>query len=217
MGDRDNKPWENTVLAKAWKIERLKFGFQYALTLLSALALGLLLFRAVGDSFLPSWQSEIVARHFSLPFSSRPTFFPVLSVTISLTLPVLLGMGIVLLFCFSSLNCLLNDLVLIYFGMRTGYTVSVLLSALFDSSEAVYPVSWIEFWLFLFLKIATLCLLWIYAFRASECSYYLRMYSHNGRALFHPRTVLRLFLYTLASMTLMLVLHIVYCGLLHAL
>ena len=196
MNGSDRKPQSNTGVAQAWRLERFKIGFQYALTLAAALVMGWLLPHLWGNT-IADWQMEAIEKHFSLPFASLSTVSQALSFVASFAAPTLLCFLIVFLFSFSSLNCLINNGVLVYLGMRTGYTFSVLIRIVTQVPPTAYQPGWICLGIFVIFKFALLLLIFRYAFRSSEYSYYLRMYSQSGRALFHPRTVCMLMGYSI--------------------
>ena len=198
-------PQANSAIAQAWRLERFKIGFQYALVLLAAMAAGWL-FATASDTPITQEQANTILGHFFSPISSLPSARQALLVILSLASSSLIGIALVFLFSFSAINCLINNGILLYFGARTGYTVSILLWVV-THSEQIGPWHWLLFAAF---KTANAVLLLFHAFRASEHSCYMRMYSSAGRALLHPKTVLSLCGHTVWISSLTIGLHALY-------
>ncbi len=190
------KPQINTTVAQAWRLERFKIGFQYTLVLLASLIVGWLWANA-SDVPVTQEQLEGILRHFASPLASLPSLREAAPFVLSFAASTLLCVAIVFLFSFSALNCLINNGILIYFGIRTGYTVAILRWGLMHSETFAAQIGWGRWVLFLLFKLALATAFWVFCFRASEHSCYLRMYSESGRAVLHPKTVLSLCALTL--------------------
>ena len=203
------KPHANTAVAQGWRLERFKIGFQYVLVLLASAVMGWLLAKS-DDIQIEQAQMELILGHFFRPFASLPSARQALLTVLSFAASTLLGVALVFLFSFSAINCLINNGILIYFGARTGYTVSLLLQVVMQSDRIGFG-RWILFFSF---KLATMLLLLFCAYRTSEYSCYMRMNSSSGRALFHPRTVLSLCACTVWTASLVIGLHALYAWIL---
>lgn len=214
-GLRTQYPKKLTV-SQCIRLERFKIGFQYTLTLVASLILGYLLPRFLGSE-LESWQIDALTRHFALPFASLSTLPQMLGVILSFAAPSLFCLVIIFLFSFSSLNCLMNNGVLIYSGMRTGYTFSVLVSLLGDGVSATYQPGAFRFAVFIAFKILLLLLMLRYAFRSSDYSYHLRRYSASGRPFLHAKTILTLTGYTILIAVAVFAVHMLYVWILYLL
>ena len=214
MNGSAHKPQENTTVAQAWRLERFKIGFQYTLVLLVSLIVGWLWANASEHPITQEQLSRILG-HFDSPLASLPSLREIAPFVLSFAASALLCIAIVFLFSFSALNCLINNGILIYFGVRTGYTVAILRWALMHSETFRLQIGWGRWLLFLLFKLTLMATQWMFCFRASEHSCYLRMYSESGRAILHPKTVLSLCGLTLCSACIVLGLHAFYTWILY--
>lgn len=198
----------NVLRKKPSDLEQIKIGFQYILMLTAALVLGWLLPRFFSDSFLEAAQSGVY-RHFALPFSSFADIGNVLRALLRFFAPTGIALVIVFLFSFSSLSCLVTDGVLIYLGMRTGCTLSVLWRLRGASVES-FHLGNIHLFVFSFFKFLILFIFLLYAFYMARYAYQLRKYSQSGRTLFPPKTVAALIVCMFAAGGMLFVLHAIY-------
>ena len=200
----------NTTLAQSWRQERFKIGFQYALVLVSSVIVGWL-FGNSSDTPVAQEQLARILGHFFPSDTSLPSFGPMLSSALSLSSSALICASLVFLFSFSVLNGLINNGIVLYLGVRTGYSSAVLFWATTHTDQIGYG----RCLLFFVLKGSLLILMLIYAYRASEYSCYFRIYSTSGRALLPTKTVLSLCVHTLWVSSLVIGLHALYVWLLY--
>lgn len=184
--------------------EKTKIIFQYSLMLSASIVAGWILPRFFGESL---WQyaNQAITAHFSLPFSNLEGVSAILKITYSYFLPMLACVALIAVFSFSSLSCLVTDGVLIYLGMRTGCSLSVLVSLLKQASLDILAL-----FLFVLFHLLLLSLFWIYSIQAAKYSYQLRVYSKDGRALFPKRVVGALLLHTVLCAAALFLLHLLY-------
>ena len=200
---------------KNWEIERFKIGFQYVLMIAASLVMGWLLPSFAGNSVTQN-HIKILEQHFSLPFASLSSHTDIAAYILGFSLPTLLCVAAIFVFSFSSLVCLVSDGTLIFLGMRTGYTTSLLFFVLRNSATDT-AIGWGHFLLVLLFRSILLIVITFYAFRATEYSYRMRRYTAIGRASPQPATVLLLLGYTLLISLLLFALHAAYCGLIYVL
>ncbi len=195
--------------AHAWEREQTKIIFQYGLMTIASWVAGWLLPRFLGEGL---WQSaeNAIATHFALPFSAMTNAKELLYAVYAFFLPTLLCISIVGIFSFSSLNCLVSDGVLVYLGMRTGCTVSLLYSFFRSSTALSYRLDSLQWFLFILFKLLVLTVFFVYAVRMAKYSYRLRIYSQEGRTLFHPQTVGALLLQFALCTLVLFLLHLLY-------
>ena len=192
-----------------WRREQIKIIFQYSLMLVASVIAGGLLPRFLGDR---AWQSALhaVTVHFdlsfSLPIAAKEFFYTVYT----FFLPTLICVGIVGIFSFSSLNCLITDGVFVYLGMRTGCTISVLCTLFRRNMLESLHFGFFKLFIFLLFKLLLLAFFMLYAVQMSKYAYRLRVYSKEGRTLFHPQTVFALLGKVILCSTVLFALHLLY-------
>lgn len=194
----------NRMRRHTWEREYVKIALQYALMLLAAFVAGWLLPRFFSETL---WQNvyERVFFHFS-PVNPQP----IMQTAYRFAKPLLICVLAIFIFSFSSLTCLVSDGFLVYLGARTGCACSVLyafLQAMNSQTDAPLPMA-----CFLFVLFHLLLLIGFFLFSLcmAKYSYRLRVYSKEGRTLFHPATVLMLILHTVVCAALFFLLHVLY-------
>ena len=194
---------------RAWDREQIKIIFQYAVMLVASWVAGWLLPHFFSETL---WQMarETISTHFELPFSSLTNLHEVLLAVYGFFKPTLICIGLVGIFSFSSLNCLATDCVLVYLGMRTGCTVSVLYAFSQDTAPLSYHTGAFRLFVFILFKLLVLVFFAVYAVRTAKLSYRLRVYSQEGRTLFHPQTVWALLLQIALCALFLFALHLLY-------
>lgn len=192
-----------------WEREQLKIMFQYALMLVAASIAGWILPRFLSDGVWQSAQTAI-ASHFDAPFVELNSTRQAVSKVFSFFCPTLVCVGMVGIFSFSSLSCLISDGVLVYLGMRTGCTVSMLFAMSNGSTPFPYRPEPVCVFLFILFKLLLLFFFFIYAVQAAKQAYQMRRYSKEGRTVFEPQTVGILLLQTLLCVAVLFLLHLLY-------
>ncbi len=191
----------NGLRPHAWEREQIKIIFQYSLMLLAALVAGWLLPRFFSESV---WQKayQMVDFHFS-PTDSHQIWKTVYV----FAKPTLFCIAAVFVFSFSSLNCLVTDGVLVYLGARTGCALSVLYTMF---QNVTSPPSAFDCFLFVLFRLLVLAIFFVFSVHMAKYSYRLRIYSQEGRTLFHPQTVLGLIVHTVLCGAMCFALHFLY-------
>ena len=186
--------------------EYRKIVFQYGLMLLASLVAGWLLPRLLSDAL---WERALasISAHFTPSLKGGKVLF---HTVFSFFWPTFLCIITVAVFSFSSLNCLITDGVLVYLGMRTGCTVSMLYSLFRTTASLSYRPSLLLLFVFVLFKLVLLFIFTSYAVRMAQYAYRLRTYSEEGRTLFHPRTVGALILHFSLCSFVTFLLHFLY-------
>jgi len=189
--------------------ERLKIVFQYTLMVVASFVAGWILPRFFGDAL---WQDigKTLSTHFDVPFSALDGGRAIMSAVFSYVKPTLVCIGIVAVFSFSSLSCLVSDIVLVYLGMRAGCTLSILTSALKEDPKISYRPSSLCVFFFVLFTLLVIVIFWFYSIQAAKSSYQLRRYSKEGRAIFSKKAVGILAFHTLWCTVLLFLLHLLY-------
>lgn len=189
-----------------WERERRKIVFQYALMLLASWIAGWILPRFLSNTLWQQAQAS-VSTHFMPSLASGKALF---QTAYSFFIPTFLCIIVVALFSFSVLNCLVTDGVLIYLGMRTGCTVSILYSLFRGIPSLSYRPSLLGIFIFVLFKLLLLLIFASYAIRMAKYAYRLRIYSKVGRTLFHPNTVGALICHFTICTVVLFLLHLLY-------
>ena len=189
-----------------WEREQRKIVFQYGLMLLASFVAGWILPRLLTEALWQQAQTSIATHFTPSPTSGKALF----QTAYSFFVPTFLCIIAVAVFSFSSLNCLVTDGVLIYLGMRTGCTVSMLYALLQGSPSLSYRPPFLSVFVFLLLKLLLLLLFAIYSIRMAKYAYRLRTYSKEGRTLFHPRTVGAIIWHFSLCSSVLFLLHLLY-------
>ncbi len=189
--------------------ERLKIIFQYTLMVVASCVAGWILPRFFGEAL---WQDigKAVSKHFDHPFSALDGIGAVVHTVYSYFKPTLVCIGIVAIFSFSSLSCLVSDGILVYLGIRVGCALSILISIFQESSPIPYRPSSLCVFFFILFHLLWLVFFWLYSIQAAKYSYQLRMYSKEGRAIFPKKAVGALAISTLLCAISLFLLHLLY-------
>ena len=192
----------------AWEREQLKIIFQYSLMLFASLVLGWILPRFFSQTL---WQEAYQALLHHISPTDSPGDMPTLLKTAWMfSKPMLLCIGAVFVFSFSSLSCLITDGLLVYLGARTGCALSLLYAMLRTANDAALASPAILPFLFVLFRVALAAMFLIFSVYMAKHSYRLRIYSREGRPLFHPKTLLTLIVHTALCATICFLLHFLY-------
>ena len=195
--------------ASSYEREYFKIIFQYTLMLVASGIAGWILPRFFGEELWTVAQ-RAVSSHFSLPFSELFGPRAIFHAIFIFFKPCLICIGMVAIFSFSSLNCLISDGVLIYLGMRTGCAFSVLYTVSRGIVPNSYQTSPLCVFLFVLFKLLLIFFFAVYAIQAAKHSYRMRIYSKEGRALFPKKTILALLWHTILCVATLFLLHLLY-------
>ena len=177
--------------------------------LVASAVAGWILPRFFGDKIWQTVQTSL-SSHFESPFSNLESWDTILHAGFSFFKPSLVCIGVVAVFSFSSLNCLITDGILIYLGMRTGCALSVLHCFSREITPVFYHPNSLACFVFVLFQLLFIVFFTVYAIEMAKISYRMRIYSVQGRTLFHPKTVMEWLLKTLLCILGLFIFHVLY-------
>lgn len=195
-------------LPKHRKIELFKILFQFILMTLCACVIGIIVSQMLDVSFYESAQRS-VSLHFEALFLGMNGFREVLTALIKYCLWELVCIAVVFCISFSVINYAVTDMVLVFSGFRTGFSISFLAHYL-QEGRFVYSPGGLRFAVFLSVKIVLMILLFLYAYKAAAYSASLR-FSSGGRLCLKPMQIFPFCVFTLAYVGSVMIVSGAYC------
>ena len=175
--------------------ERKKINFQYILTLCCSLFAGGVFVSFLTDEFLPGILRQ-VAVHFELAFFEMPSLFRGILWMIRYSVPDLICGGICFLFSFSNIHCLIADLLLIFQGISSGFSIWLLFQI--ECSRTPVFANGGYFFTFLLFRLCVLTLFTVFCIQTSYIAMTQTQDLRTGRLTLPASSVKRLLLWLTA-------------------
>lgn len=195
------------------RLERIKILFQFLLMLVCSFAIGWMLANSVSEAF---YQNSVlgISAHFETVFINCNTFYDYIKAILLYALSDILSVFIIFIVSFSAFNYVISDFLLVYNGIRVGFSVSFLSSFISDPIFA-YNVGLLRYIVFAFFKAVILLLILDYSYRAAVYSQKLKITSPNGRPNIKIKVFLPFIVYTLTYVGSVIIINGVYCWLIY--
>lgn len=195
------------------KLERIKILFQFVLMLICSIIIGLMLVNSLSETFYQNSMLGISA-HFETVFINCKTFYDYIKAILLCALSDILSLLIIFVVSFSAFNYAVSDILLVYNGLRIGFSVSFL-SAFISNSLFAYNIGRLRFVVFVFFKAVILLLILDYAYRAAVYSRKLKLTTPSGRPNIKIKVLLPFTVYTLTYIGSVIIINGVYCWLIY--
>ncbi|MBQ9085867.1 MAG: hypothetical protein IJY47_01635 [Clostridia bacterium] len=170
--------------------ERQKILFQYVLTLLISLLSGGIFVGLLSDEFFSAivYQTSV---HFELVFSNIASFSQGILLVLRYAVPDLLCIAICFIFAFSSIHCLVSDLILLFEGFTAGFSGWLMFQMEWSRTPPFANSGYLI--TFLLFRGSMMLGFLLYCRRTALIAMTLRQHTEVGRSVFPPRMVLILF------------------------
>lgn len=196
-------------------IERAKIGFQFILMTVCSFLMGALLISFLSEEFYAKSVLR-VSTHFETVFINcselREYIFSVLLYALS----DIISIAVVFVVSFAVFNYIASDIVLIYNGIKTGFTVFFLYSFVSNASLA-YNIGSLRYLIFVFFKAVILLLILDYSYRSAVYSAKFKTFNNMGRPNINPKVLFPFILNTLTYIGSVIILNALYCWLMYIL
>ena len=196
-------------------IERAKIGFQFILMTVCSFTIGALFISFLSEEFFA--QSALkLSTHFETVFINCSSIREYLFSVLLYALSDIISIAIIFVVSFAVFNYIASDIVLIYNGIKTGFTVFFLYS--FVSNVALtYNIGVLRYWVFAFFKAVILLLILDYSYRSAVYSAKFKIFNNTGRPEITPKVLFSFILKTLTYMGAVIILNALYCWLIYIL
>ncbi len=192
--------------------EQKKIIFQYGLMLVASMILGWTLKRFLSQNFLLD-TANLMAKHFSIPFAFCNSAWEYLQCIFLYALPDLISFFLIFMSAFTVFNYVLVDVVLVYLGLRSGFSIGILMTAshlaLSFSSSLFHRIC------FVCLRFFILAMVFWFSYQISLQAFRIKRFSPVGRLLTDPKRIFTLCLFSVAFLALVTILNGLYCLLIY--
>ena len=192
--------------------EQKKIVFQYGLMLVASMILGWTLKRFLSQNFLLD-TANLMSKHFSIPFAFCNTAWEYLQCIFLYALPDLISFFLIFMSAFTVFNYVLVDVVLVYLGLRSGFSIGILMTAshwTFSFSPSLFHRI-----CFVCLRFFILVMVFWFSYQISLQAFRIKRFSPVGHLLTDPKRIFTLCLFSVAFLALVTILNGLYCLLIY--
>lgn len=162
------------------RIERVKILFQYFLMLFCAFVLGALIKNFLSENYIISLH-EIICGHFNSDLFSYSKSAEMLIQVIKYSLSDIISVSLIFVSSFAVFNYISSDLVLIYNGIKYGFSAFFLISEMFTDTQ-IAGISFFDVFSFILFKLSILAVLLTYSYYSAIYSSAFKRQAPNGRS-----------------------------------
>ena len=195
------------------KLERVKILFQFLLMLICSAIIGYGIAKNISEDF---YQSSMlgVSAHFETVFLNCNIFYDYLKTVLIYAVSDILSILIIFVISFSAFNYIVSDILLIYNGLRMGFSISFL-SVFVSNALFGYNIGVLRYTAFVFFKAVALTLIFDYAYRAAVYSLKFKIITPNGRPNVKIKVLFPFVVYTLTYIGSVIIINGAYCWLIY--
>jgi hypothetical protein len=191
----------------------VKILFQFLLMVLCSATIGWMLVNTLSEASYHNSEFRI-SSHFETVFINCKILYDYIKAILLYSLSDILSLLIIFVASFSVFNYIVSDLLLVYNGMRIGFSLPFLYAFISDP-VFVYNIGLLKYIVFVFFKVGILILILDYAYRAAVYSQKLKITAPNGRPNIKIKVLFPFIIYTFTYIGSLIIINGAYCWLIY--